>query len=100
MEERYKFTGKDFFEILDKQGEKCYLSGRILTPDITLAEHIIPIRYGGRFSKDNTCLVIEPLARLKRYYKEEEIMEIAVDIINNKGSKYGFKITTSKKTKK
>lgn len=97
MTTRYKFIAKDFYEILDNQEEKCFLSGRKLNPDNTLAEHINPIRFGGTFSKENICLVIEPLARLKRYYKEEEIMQIAVDIIKNKGSKYGFKIIKTKK---
>lgn len=97
MTTRYKFTAKEFYEVLDKQEEKCFLSGRILTPDSTLAEHILPIRYGGRFSKENVCLLIEPLARLKRYYREDEIVQLATEIIRNKGAKYGFKVTSSKK---
>ncbi|TGK10698.1 hypothetical protein [Leptospira stimsonii] len=100
MTTKYKFNAKDFYEILDNQEERCFLSGRILTPDNTLAEHINPIRFGGISSKENICLVIEPLARLKRYYKEEGIVQIAADIIKNKGAKYGFKVTSSKKTKK
>lgn len=100
MSDKYKFKAKDFYDILDNQEEKCFLSGRQLTPDITLAEHILPIRFGGKNTKDNICLVVEMLGRLKRYYKEEEIIQIAVDIINFKGKKHGFKVTSIQKTKK
>ncbi|XDD52161.1 hypothetical protein AB3N59_19590 [Leptospira sp. WS92.C1] len=100
MTKKYKFNSKDFYELLDNQGEKCFLSGRILTPDNTLAEHIHPIRFGGEHTKNNICLVVEPLARLKRYHKEEEIFQLAVDIINLKGEKYGFKIVPIEAAKK
>ncbi|MBM9498651.1 hypothetical protein JWG44_00080 [Leptospira sp. 201903071] len=100
MAKRYRFNSKDFYELLDKQEERCFLSGRILTPDNTLVEHIHPIRFGGEHIKSNTCLIIEPLARLKRYYKEEEIIQIAIDIINFKGEQYGFKGASIKTAKK
>ncbi|WP_061230770.1 HNH endonuclease [Leptospira weilii] len=89
-EKVYKFKAEDFYRILNQQEKKCMLSGRELTPENTNAEHIIPLRRGGKHEQTNICLVVEELSKLKRYYNEEEIVQLAVDIINFKGKDYGY----------
>ena len=89
----YKFKVEDFRELLNIQNKKCYLTGRELTPDTTFAEHLIPLGKGGEHSKDNIILVIDMLSKLKRYYTIEEIIEMAYDLLSNKGSEYGIKVS-------
>ncbi|EMN42525.1 hypothetical protein LEP1GSC086_1609 [Leptospira weilii str. LNT 1234] len=44
-------------------------------------------------------MVVEELSKLKRYYNEEEIIQLAVDIINFKGKDYGYACKKIHKTK-
>ncbi|WP_032913804.1 hypothetical protein, partial [Leptospira santarosai] len=71
---------------------KCFLTGRDVYPVDALNEHILPLCKGGEHEFKNTCLIISPLSKLKRYYTEEEIVYISADIIKYKGNKYGYKI--------
>ncbi|WP_032929062.1 HNH endonuclease [Leptospira santarosai] len=96
----YKFTAEDFYRILNNQEKKCMLTGRELTPENTNAEHILPLRRGGKHEKNNICLVVEELSKLKRYYDEEEIVRLAADIINFKGKEYGYTCKKIHKSKK
>lgn len=96
----YRFGADDFYRILKEQNEKCFLTGRDLYPVDALCEHIIPLRKGGRHEFKNICIVITAIAKLKRYYTEEEIVHIASDIIGFKGAKYGFRITRKNKKRK
>ncbi|EQA44739.1 hypothetical protein LEP1GSC050_4139 [Leptospira broomii serovar Hurstbridge str. 5399] len=94
---KYKFVAKDFYKLLELQNWKCYLTGRNLEPENTNAEHIIPLRKGGEHKFINICFVVEPLAKLKRFYTEEEIINLAADIIKFKGLKHGLIISQKKK---
>ena len=93
LKSEYKFKVEDFRELLEKQNKKCYLTGRELTPDTTYAEHIIPLGKGGEHIKENIVLIIDMLSKLKRYYTIEEIIEMAYDLLSNKGSEYGIKVS-------
>lgn len=94
---KFVFKASHFRELLTKQEYRCYITNRELTPEVTFAEHIIPLRLGGTHSQANICLVHEILYRMKRYHSIEEIVEMSADVINNLGSKYGYKITKTKK---
>lgn len=87
----YKFVAKDFYKLLEIQEWKCFLTGRTLEPENTNAEHIQPLRKGGEHEFKNICFVVEPLAKLKRYHTEAEIVHLAYEIILWKGPKYGYK---------
>ncbi|EQA44252.1 hypothetical protein LEP1GSC050_4172 [Leptospira broomii serovar Hurstbridge str. 5399] len=87
----YKFVVKDFYKLLEIQEWKCFLTGRTLEPENTNAEHIQPLRKGGEHEFKNICFVVEPLAKLKRYYTETEIVQLAYEILLWKGAKYGYK---------
>lgn len=98
MANEYKFNAKDFYRILDTQNKRCRLTGRELTPENTNAEHILPLRKGGSHEFKNVCLIVEPLSKLKRYYTEDEIIQLAADIISFRGSKFGYRLSKTKKT--
>ncbi|EMN72538.1 hypothetical protein LEP1GSC100_0443 [Leptospira interrogans serovar Bataviae str. UI 08561] len=59
----------------------------------------LPLRKGGEHEFKNICLVISPLAKLKRYFTEEEIVHMAADILKFKGEKYGYQIEQGKRRK-
>ncbi|MCR1795804.1 MULTISPECIES: hypothetical protein [Leptospira] len=88
--ENYKFDPPEFYKKLGSQNEICFLTGRHLSPDSARAEHIKPLRLGGKHDFQNICIVLGPLSKLKRYHTEKEIVEIAFDIVKFKGEKYGF----------
>lgn len=95
--DKFVFKASHFRELLAKQEYRCYVTNRELTPEVTFAEHIVPLRLGGNHSKDNICLVHEILYRMKRYHSIDEIVAMSVDVINNIGRKYGYKVTKIKK---
>ncbi|AYV54081.1 hypothetical protein EFP84_00210 [Leptospira kmetyi] len=88
----YKFKAEHFKSILSKQDFKCYLSGRTLTEENVNGAHITPLNKTGEHKLENICLVIDQLKQLKRYYTDEEIVYLAVDIVNSIGKEYGFSI--------
>jgi hypothetical protein len=94
---KFVFKASHFREILKKQEYRCYVTNRELTPEVTFAEHIVPLRLGGTHSQDNICLVHEILYRMKRYHSIDEIVEMSVDVIKNMGTQYGYKITKANK---
>lgn len=94
--ENFKFRSEHFYKLLKEQDYKCYLTNRELRPENTNAEHIKPLRAGGKHEAKNICLVDEMVARLKRYYTVEEIIKLATEIIEARGEEYGYKITKKK----
>ncbi|WP_061221723.1 HNH endonuclease [Leptospira borgpetersenii] len=92
LKKLFRFRAENFYKLLNQQKGKCYLTGRELYPVDALVEHIVPLRKGGEHEFKNTCLIISPLSKLKRYYTEEEIVHISADIIKNKGNQYGYRI--------
>ncbi len=95
--DKFTFKASHFRVLLTKQEYRCKLTNRELTPEVTFAEHIIPLRKGGTHSEDNICLVHEILYRMKRYHSIQEIVEMSADVINNLGKEYGYKITKFKR---
>ena len=96
MSERYTFKSNDFYALLDRQQYRCPLTGRELTPQDTVAEHIVPLKHGGGHEFRNIYLVNEMAAKLKRYYTEEQILQLARDIVNTIGGKYGIRVHSTR----
>lgn len=88
----YKFRAMDFYELLEEQEYRCPLTGRELTPGNTTAEHIVPLRQRGEHCRANIYLVVKTVAKIKRYVAEEELVQLAADIIRTKGAHYGLAI--------
>jgi len=90
MSNQKTIRSKDLYELLEKQHYRCALTGRELVPEITDAEHIIPLDAGGMHDIDNIYLIVRDAARLKRYLTEEALLKLCYDIIVTKGQDYGY----------
>jgi len=93
---KYVFKAEHFKELLTKQDYKCFVTGRELTPEVTFAEHILPLKAGGSHKLENICLVHEILYKMKRYYSISEIVEMSADVIKTHGKSHGYKASKSK----
>lgn len=89
----YKFKSKDFYALLEKQEYKCHYSGRDLSPENTMAVHIIPLQQGGKHEVNNIVLVDRQVHYAKRYLKLAELLEMAVDLVRQMGANDGYKVT-------
>jgi len=89
--QQYKFLAKDFYEMLEQQGYRCALTRRELTPETTTAEHKILLSEGGKHEIENIYLISKDAAKLKRSMSENQMAELAFEILKTIGKKYGFK---------
>lgn len=78
---RFVFRAAHFYALLEQQEYRCALTGRELTPENTSAEHIIPLRKGGKHELANIFLVDDAVAKLKRYYSDEEVILLAHELV-------------------
>lgn len=93
QEERsLKFFAEHFWRLMEQQDYKCALTGRELTPDNTEVELKEPFRTTGRTEFENHYLVTKDVAHMARYLSEEEIVKVAIDIVERRGSEYGYEV--------
>jgi len=97
IKEKYTFRSKDFYNLLEKQEYKCVYSGRELTPQNTHAVHVIPLRQGGKHRLDNIVLIDRDIYYLKKQLTPDQLLTLAVDIINTIGKENGYKLTKTRK---
>ena len=76
----WKMRAADFYELLEKQDFRCYLSSRQLTPSTV---SVVKIKQGEIASKKNICLVHEIVAGLARKWSIEQVREICKEITEN-----------------
>ncbi|MBL8019415.1 MAG: hypothetical protein JNM27_07100 [Leptospirales bacterium] len=81
MSNKYSFRTKDFYALLERQKYKCALSGLDLTPQNTIAEHIVPLQQGGKHCFANIYLVETRVSKLKRNLLEQDVIDIAKAIV-------------------
>jgi hypothetical protein len=96
---RYRFRAEDFWNLIKEQDYKCALTGRELTPENTEVELRDPSRVEGRGELENLYLVVRSVAHMARYEREREIIELAVEIVTNRGGEYGYGIKRSRNKK-
>ena len=88
----FKFFAKDFWELMEKQNHRCALTGRIFEPINTEIELREPNLREGRFEKSNFYLIDKALSALARNLSEDEIIELAVEIIQFWGKEKGYSL--------
>lgn len=93
---RYVFKAADFYSLLERESYRCPYSGRELTPSNCVAEHRVPLRKGGRHEASNIVLVDHHISYLKRYLTDDEVLNLATDIIVTLGAAHGFTISKTK----
>jgi hypothetical protein len=91
-----KFFAEDFWELMEKQNYRCALTGRTFEPINTEIELKRPNLRDGRFDKSNFYLVDKALSPLARYLSEDEIIELAVEILQFRGKEKGYHLRRSK----
>ena len=96
MPKEYVYRAKDFYAQLEEQQYRCFMTGRELTPVNCTAEHLTPLKQGGKHERGNIVLLVREIAPLKRALSEAEIVDLAFDILKEKGGKYGYKVSRSK----
>lgn len=99
---KFKFTANDFKELLKKQDRKCALTGRELTALTVEVELREPYKSEGIENLENHYLVDRSISFLARHVNEEDIIDVAAEIIQLRGHEKGYKlvITKAKKGKK
>lgn len=99
---KFKFTAKDFKELIENQDRKCALTGRKLTALTAEVELREPYKSEGIENLENHYLVDRSISFLARHVKEMDIIDIAAEIIQLRGHEKGYKlmITKAKKAKK
>ncbi len=96
-DEQFKFTADDFWQLLEKQGKKCALTNRELTPLNCEVELRDPHKKANRFSLDNFYLVDKDLKYLCRHLSENEIIELCATIIEQRGKEQGYSLRRLRK---
>ncbi|MFI5416223.1 MAG: hypothetical protein ACHQXJ_02605 [Nitrososphaerales archaeon] len=91
-----KFFAEDFWELMEQQNHKCALTGRKFEPINTEIELKKPNLREGRFEKSNFYLINKSLSPLARYLSEDEIIELAIEIIQFRGKERGYSIRRNK----
>jgi len=74
----------DMKDLLNKQGFKCAISGRPLSPDNCSLDHIMPLSRGGTHTLNNAQLVRVEVNHAKGQMTEEELLALCVDICHHK----------------
>ena len=96
--ESLKFFASHFWSMLKNQ-KGCALTGRSLTPDNTEVELKEPFKETGRTDFSNHYLIIRSLAALARYASEDEIINLAIEIVEYRGREKGYEIKKIRKRK-
>ena len=88
--ETFRFFAEHFWLLYKKQGGCCALTGRKLTPDTTEVELKEPYKEQGRTEFENHYLIIRSIAAMARYASEQEILDVAIEIVRHRGKEKGY----------
>ncbi len=91
-----KFFAEDFWELMEKQNHQCALTGRKFEPINTEIELREPNLRESRFDKNNFYLIDKDLSPLARHLSEDEIINLAVEIIQFRGKEKGLSLRRKK----
>ncbi len=100
QKEPMRFFAQNFWDLMEKQGGRCALSGRELTPDTTEVELKEPYKKEGRTDFPNHYLVTRPLSFMARYLSESEIVEICIEVVRHRGKEKGFALREVRRSRK
>lgn len=96
-DEKFKFTAEDFWHLLERQGKRCALTNKELSPLNCEVELRDPNKAEGRFSIKNMYLVDKDLKFLCRHLPESAVVELCTAILEYRGKEYGITIRRLKK---
>ena len=76
-------TAKMILALLEKQGYRCAISGRELTPESASLDHIVPLSRGGEHCVTNVWIVDHAVNTAKGTQTIEEFVAMCRDITNH-----------------
>lgn len=75
-----KVNAKNLMAMLEQQGRRCALSGRLLTPDNVVIDHINPFSESDEHTMDNVHLVVEEVNRAKGTMSTGDFIRLCDDV--------------------
>mgnify|MGYP001167226928 FL=1 len=96
----FKFFAEDFWNLINEQKYRCALTNRELTPintEVELRKPKISLAEG-RAELSNHYLVDRDLSQLCRYLSEDEIIALAIEIVQHRGKEQGYAVRKVKKS--
>ncbi len=79
-------TAKMILALLEKQGYRCAISGRQLSPESASLDHIVPLSRGGEHGIGNVWIVDHVVNTAKGTLTVEEFVSMCRDITNHQTS--------------
>lgn len=68
-------------ELLERQGYRCALTGRGLTPQSAALDHVVPIRHGGAHVIENVQVLDKDVNRAKGSLAREEFIALCREVV-------------------
>lgn len=68
-------------DLLERQGFRCALTGRSLTPDTAALDHIVPVRCGGEHVLENTQVLHKEVNRAKGPLTNAEFIDLCREAV-------------------
>ena len=76
-----KVNADNVLRLLEYQQYHCALSGRKLTPQIAALDHIVPIRYDGEHTIENTQVLHKDVNRAKGSLTNSEFIQLCHEVV-------------------
>ncbi len=73
-------TAKQILELIQNQGYRCALSGRVLTPETASLDHIVPLSRGGEHALANIWAVDFQVNNAKGTLTVEEFVALCQEV--------------------
>lgn len=80
MDEK-RATAKRLRKMLERQGYRCYLSGRPMEPETASPDHMLPVSRGGTHAIDNICIVDRDINRAKGTQTISEFVAMCREVV-------------------
>lgn len=77
----------EVLELVERQGYRCALTGRLLTPMSASLDHIQPIAANGKHSIDNAQVLHRQINRIKGTLTNEEFIAVCREVVAHADSK-------------
>jgi 5-methylcytosine-specific restriction endonuclease McrA len=71
----------DVMDMLEKQGYRCALTGRQLTPETASIDHIVPIKRGGTNELTNIQIIDKTVNLAKASMTQDEFVQVCRDVV-------------------
>lgn len=76
-------TAKQVLDLVEKQGYRCALSGRELTPETASLDHIVPLSRDGEHALGNLWVVDHQVNAAKGTLTVDEFVAMCKDVVEN-----------------